>query len=118
MSEQRAATAGWRTYEEIRAGWPDVDTPEWHEGVRQAHVDFEFGGFVYRARVAVGMSRIELGKHLGMRGADVQGMEEGGVSPTLEFVERVTSALGLRLHLVAVQDGIDIERADFTRPEG
>ena len=101
VSEERIATRPYRTLEEVLAAWGDTDTPEFKEGLRQARIEQDYGAFVYDLRVAVGMSRIALGKHIGMTGGDVQGMEEGGVSPTLEMIERIATALGVRLRLVA-----------------
>lgn len=118
MSEERTATRPYRTLEEVLAAWGDTDTPEFKEGLRRARIEQDFGAFVYDLRVAVGMSRIALGKHIGMTGGDVQGMEEGGVSLTLELTERITTALGVRLQLVADQEaGQRLATMEVTDPD-
>ncbi len=118
MSEQRVATPHRRTLAEVRALWEDADTAEFRDGLRQARIEQEFGAFVYRLRTSVGMSRITLGKRIGMTGGEVQGMEEGGVSPTLDLADRVAAALGLRLRLVAEREAAQIGVMEVTAADG
>ncbi len=114
MSEQRVATPHRRTLDEVRALWGDTDTAQFRDGLRQARIEQEFGAFVYRLRTSVGMSRIALGKSIGLTGGEVQGMEEGGVSPTLDLADRVAGALGLRLRLVAEREAAQVGSVDVT----
>ncbi len=118
MSEQRVAMPHRRTLDEVRALWEDTDGLEFRDGLRQARIEQEFGAFVYHLRTSVGVSRIALGKRVGMTGGEVQGMEEGGVSPTLELADRVAAALGLCLRLVADREAAQIGVMEVTAADG
>ena len=71
------------------------------EVARQAYEDeaqvATFRGLVYRLRTEAGMSQRQLAKKMGIAESAVDEMEDGGIRPTPELVERLGAAVGQKL---------------------
>ena len=83
------------TLTEARSG--RIDRPAVAEAYEQARLNFELAETVRRRREELGWSQRQLGERAGMSQPGIARFEAGGTTPTFPLLERLASALGLRL---------------------
>ncbi|MGH2718152.1 MAG: helix-turn-helix domain-containing protein [Actinomycetota bacterium] len=83
------------SWEEIRAGDPDVNTPEYQAAYAQAGRDLELGARVRELRSAAGLTQTHLADLVGTRQPNIARIEAGGGTPRLETLQRIADALGV-----------------------
>ncbi|MFI1471724.1 helix-turn-helix domain-containing protein [Streptomyces wuyuanensis] len=88
--------AGRKTWGELRA--EALDDPDAHATYDAARFRFELGRAVRERREALGMSQAELARTAGLQQA-VARFEAGGTMPTLPMLDRLATALGMRLQV-------------------
>jgi ribosome-binding protein aMBF1 (putative translation factor) len=85
-----------------RTSWASVrdrrmSSPAAKAGYERARRAFELGAEVRRLRESKGMSQAELARRIGSTQPSVARLEAGGVAPTIDTLERIATALGLKL---------------------
>lgn len=88
MSERKS----WESVKSARA-----DTRERRAGYAKARDDFELGARVRVEWERPGLTQAELALRMGTNQPTVARLEAGGVTPSLDTLQRVAEALGLEL---------------------
>lgn len=94
-----ASRKSWNQIRERRLARPAAKA-----GYERARRAFELAEEIRNLREASGLSQAELARRIGSTQPAVARLEAGGVAPTIETLERVAAALGLRL-AVSFSDG-------------
>jgi transcriptional regulator with XRE-family HTH domain len=76
-----------------------LDDPDAHAAYDAARFRFELGRAVRERREALGMSQAELVRTAGLQQPAVARFEAGGRMPTLPMLDRLATALGMRLQV-------------------
>ncbi|MGH2829698.1 MAG: helix-turn-helix domain-containing protein [Vicinamibacterales bacterium] len=74
-----------------------MSDPEARRGYEQARLAFELGGRVRNLREQHGVSQSELARRIGSTQPSIARLEAGGVTPSLETLDRIATAFGLDL---------------------
>jgi HTH-type transcriptional regulator/antitoxin HipB len=74
-----------------------MSRPEAAEAYEQTRLRFELGESVRIRREELGWSQRQLSERAGMTQPGIARFEAGGTTPTIPVLERLASALGLRL---------------------
>ena len=77
-------------WEDLRGGPLTEDEQRIYED--EARI-YEFQGLAYRLRTEAGLTEAELAARMGVTQQFVESIEEGGVRPTSELLEKLTSAV-------------------------
>lgn len=77
----------------------------------------DVGRQLVEARQAAGLSQRELARRAGVPASTIGRIERGAVSPTIQTLERLASALGVRASLVLTATMLDFVRAHATAIE-
>jgi transcriptional regulator with XRE-family HTH domain len=84
-------------WDEIKAGWPDRESPEYRTGFERARREFELGMQIRELRLAADLSQKELARMVGTSQPAIARLEAGGGMPKIGTLERVAQALGAEL---------------------
>lgn len=82
----------WESIKSRRMADPDA-----RRGYEQARLAFELGERVRSLREQHGVSQSELARRIGSTQPSVARLEAGGVTPSLETLDRIANAFGLDL---------------------
>ena len=93
MSQTKTTTR--RSWQSIKRGKAKSD--ERARGYREARASFELAEQVREARQRLGMTQLELAGRIGSTQPAIARLEAGGVSPSLDTLRRIASALDLEL---------------------
>ncbi|MFC9908092.1 helix-turn-helix domain-containing protein [Streptomyces sp. NPDC127197] len=66
---------------------------------RAAGRRMDFAQAVYERRSVLGWTTAELARRAGLSEADIESIEESGVDPTLELIERLATAMDAGAHI-------------------
>ena len=81
-----------------------MDRPGVAEAYEQTRLRFELAEAVRTRREELGWSQRQLAERAGMTQPGIARFEAGGTTPTIPVLERLASALGLRLTVVLGPD--------------
>lgn len=92
----------WRSEGRMPRDWESIKSrrmaePEARRGYEQARFAFELGERIRTLREDHGVSQSQLAKRIGSTQPSIARLEGGGVTPSLETLDRIASALGLDL---------------------
>ncbi|WP_137994070.1 helix-turn-helix domain-containing protein [Streptomyces vilmorinianum] len=76
-----------------------LDHPEAQASYDAARIRFELGRAVRERREELGMTQTQLARAAGLQQPAVARFEAGGTMPTLPLLERLATALGMRLQV-------------------
>lgn len=82
-----------------RTGWKFPPERREDPAYRAAGRRMDFAQAVYDRRSALGWSAAELARRTGMTEGGIESIEESGVDPTLELIERLAAALEARARI-------------------
>jgi len=91
-----------RAWRDVRAERAAND-PDFEEKAARARLRFDLAQLVYDLRQDRGLTQRVLAERLGTTQSAIARLEGGGTNPTVEFLQRLGNALGLRL-LLSVDD--------------
>jgi ribosome-binding protein aMBF1 (putative translation factor) len=81
------------------ASMTDIERAEYERSYAAAALAAEVGARIRSAREAAGLSQRELARRMGTSQAAVVRLEAGGVGATLTTLQRLATALGLRVNI-------------------
>ncbi|MGW5648962.1 helix-turn-helix domain-containing protein [Saccharopolyspora sp. NPDC003752] len=93
----------WKKLDQIRRENPIIDQEEYDESYAEASLAFELARLVYGLRTDAGLTQTELAKRMSTTQSSVARWESGGSLPTIDLLDRLGQAVGVRLELVASQ---------------
>ncbi len=67
-------------------------------------LSFELGNFITNARLYAGISQAELAKKMGTKQPSIARAENGTVTPSIDFLKRVTDSVGLTFVLPKIAE--------------
>lgn len=88
-------TGGHTSWDQVKRA--RKDTPAVQAGYESARRAFKLGEQVRRLREERGISQAELARRMGTGQPAIARLEAGGVTPTIDTLERVGRALGVEL---------------------
>lgn len=87
--------------DELDAAHPVEDAEEYQRAYEEATLSFEIARIAYTLRTRAGLTQSELARRMGTSQPAIARLESGGHTPSLEMLDRLGHALGLRLRLSA-----------------
>jgi transcriptional regulator with XRE-family HTH domain len=91
--------SGRRTWQELRSERASQD-PDIDVHAAQARLRFDLAQLVYDLRTGEDLTQAELAKRMGTTQSAIARLEAGGTNPTAELLQRLGTAVGVRLVLV------------------
>ncbi len=87
-------------WDDVKASWPDRDTPQYQAAYERARRELELGLRVRELRLAAGLSQSALAKLVGTRQPNIARLEAGGGMPRIDTLDRIAQALGAELVVI------------------
>lgn len=89
-----------------RQEWQDLrhtraaQDPDFHVHAAQARLRFDLAQLVHDLRTGADLTQAELARRMGTTQSAIARLEGGGTNPTAELLQRLGTAVGVRLVLV------------------
>lgn len=99
-SEGRVVMIGRRTWQDLRSERAPQDS-DFDVHAAQARLRFDLSQLVYDLRTGADLTQAELAKRMGTTQSAIARLEAGGTNPTAELLQRLGTAVGVRLVLIA-----------------